>query len=266
MGLALFLTGCVMNGKSYGPGAPSSSTTPSSSDGSSASASSSSPSSSGATDSGGTESAPGSKRYQAAGYSSAPVDPWLAVKNDEPVRGTPDDAGAWKISDKEAQCTAKIDHCLHPDVWFLVRASDLEYHRKGQQLSASPVVFSTEGPEVPWNAQVSRMGDKYVAFRTVPATKKHMVPGAIVIGLSHKSGLPNSGKAAEEASWSYNILEEAKLDLGVYQAQEAADTMPLTGARVAVLSWKPGEKVQILNGRKKEQLAVTPTEVFLPEQ
>ena len=50
----------------------------------------------------------------------------------------------------------------------------------------------------------------------------------------------------------------------MYKLKGYDDTLPLEGARVAVLVWKENTKVKILGGKQRDQLAVKASDVFLP--
>jgi hypothetical protein len=107
-------------------------------------------------------------------------------------------------------------------------------------------------------------GAGLIAYRTVPATKANLVPGALVIGLPRERGIPRSGIAAVETAWLFGPLEYVDYDLGVYRIKDAPDTLPLEGARVAVLQYREGGKVEIVGNKRRDQLAVSPNDVFLP--
>lgn len=268
-GIAIVISGCTINGKAYGPGAqsPSSPSGPATSPTSGAAATPAAPASDDRSD---LYTSDGRVRedaryYKEPPYLSEPADPWAAVAGDQPLRWSAEAAGHWTLRGNEIECTAKHDHCLVKDAWFTVSMSDLE--RSTKMIGAGVHVFGPEGPVNPWNSRGSGGStDRYIAYRTVPATKHNLVPGAIVIGLSRDSGLPRSGIGAVEAFWWYGELEEADFDVGVYKLKGYNDTLALPGARVAVLSWKPGEKVQILGGKRRDQLGVKASDVLLPDK
>jgi hypothetical protein len=267
LAIAILMSACTINGKAYGPGTKTtaSSSTSDSSAANSSSKPSQQPSSDLYTNDGRVRE--DARYYKEPPYLTAPADPWAAVQGDQPLRWPADKADHWTIRDNEADCTAKQDHCLVKDTWFIVRVSDIERAKKHPgSVSAAVAVFGPEKPAKPWNGQSNVTGDDYIAFRTVPATKKNLVAGALVIGLTRGRPMPKTGRQALEAFWTYGVLEEAKLDLGVYQLKDYPDTLPLEGARVAVLSWRPGENVQIIGGKKRDELAVSANDVFMPEK
>jgi hypothetical protein len=255
LGIAIIATGCTINGKAYGPGAAS----PASSAGSPPTREPGTLGSGFAA----SEPAPADGVYhKLPPYPSAPADPWAAVSGDQPKRWSADDADHWVVRGNEADCSAAHDHCLVGDAWFIVRDRDLE---RGELTQATVHVFGPEEPATAVNTNSNRVGDPYTAFRTVPATKANLAPGAIVVGLGRDTAKLASGQHAVNAYWNYGVVEEVDFDVGVYKLKGARDTARLTGARVVVLSWHPGEKVKIVGGKKRDQLAVKPSDVVLPD-
>jgi hypothetical protein len=256
-------TGCTINGKAYGPGATP--TAPSASGGAAERAREPGTLGSGfeATEPG----PPDGQYHKLPPYPSAPADPWVAVNGDQPKRWSADDANHWVVRGNEWDCSAAHDHCLDKDAWFVVRDSDLE---RGSLTSATVHVFGPEGESnglaTAANTRGGGTGDPYTAFRTVPATRTNLAVGSIVIGLSRETAKLDSGQHAVNAYWNYGTVEDVDFDVGVYKLKGARDTARLTGARVVVLSWHPGDKVKIVGGKKRDQLAVKASDVFLPEK
>lgn len=265
-GIVIVLSACTINGKAYGPGASAPSTVP-------ASNASSAPASTGGGDQrSDLYTADGRVRedaryYKEQGYASAPADPWAGVANDQPVRwATPD---RWVLRETPAECTAKLDHCLVKEAWFVVNDDHLQGKKQRSGVELIDTRWQVYGGEEflsPANTtfQGPRKGN-LTAYRTVPATRHNMAPGVIAIGLPHGI-IPAHARASYELGWTYGIVEEVDFDIGVYRLKGDSDTRPLAGARVAVLAWRAGEKVQILGGKRRDQLAVQPADVFLPPQ
>jgi hypothetical protein len=275
--LVVMLSGCVVNGKAYRPGSSSSSSTPPASPAASSPASAAS-----GTQPVGAPAAEGDRSdlytpdgrvredaryYKEPPYLSAPADPWAAVQGEQPLRWTEEAANHWTLRGNEITCDAAHDHCLVKDAWFFVKPSDLDRHAqyKASKVTAAIAVFGPTRPAQPWNARPQVNGENLIAYRTVPATKKNLVPGALVIGLGREHILPRTAISAYEASWYFGELESVDYDLGVYQLKDFDDTLPLEGARVAVLEWRENTKVKIVGGKKREELAVKANEVFLPK-
>jgi hypothetical protein len=204
--------------------------------------------------------------YKEPPYLSAPADPWIAVVGDQPRRWTEEAANHWTMRANDEACTARRDHCLVQDTWFFVKRSDIERHAQhpAAQVTAAVGVFGPSGAARPWNARSNVNGDNLIAYRTVPATKANLVPGALVIGLPRERGIPRSGIAALETAWLFGPLEYVDYDLGVYRIKDGHDTLPLEGARVVVLQFTEGGKVEIVGPKHRDQLAVSPNDVFLP--
>jgi hypothetical protein len=197
-------------------------------------------------------------------YPDAPADPWAAVAGDQPRRMKQTDADQFRVREDLTKCTAARDHCLPAQAWFIAKPLyDREAHAE-----VMPAVLGTEAPIAPSNTG-SRypFSETYTAFRTVPATRANLVPGAIVIGRGH-------GYVAESAAeswggpWYIGTLASVDYNAGSYKLATAhgadGDDMPLSFARVAVLSWQPGAKVQIVGGRSRDTLAVKASDVFMP--
>ncbi len=230
---ALVLSSCVVNGKAYGP-------TTSASNGGASTQSANAPTTA-------------SVNASPPSYPETPADPWAGIRGDEPVRWSKDAANHWGVRDAPTVCTARRDHCLDKDAWFIVKQKDLDGHWGREAIVA---VFGPEGPVKPWNATTGLTGHDYVAFRTVPATKRNIAPGAMVIGM-RDSKLPTDEKHAVGLIWVWGIVDNVDFQSGTYRMRDRDEPLALSGARVAVLSWKPGGKVTIQDGRQRDQLAVT---------
>lgn len=250
VGLAVLLSACTVNGKSYGPGSSSSAK---SNDATTASSNSS-----------GDTKKPYSFNDGLAPYPTAPADPWLAVQGDQPKRWAEDAASRWKVRSDAHDCTAKADHCLQKDAWFFVRDRDVERY---MPTTAGWSVFDHEGkPAQAWNGRgVSPGATEYTAFRTVPATKANIKVGTAVIALPRDAGKLESENGSYNASWYYGFVEEVDHDGGFFTIKNREDSFKLWGARVIVLQYKPGGKVEPVNGFSRNSMAVKATDVFLPE-
>ncbi|MBL9019284.1 MAG: hypothetical protein JNL83_34165 [Myxococcales bacterium] len=269
VGLALLLSACTINGKKVGPSFSSDSSSSSSSSGGNSSGSSgSSGSSSSSGGGGGGES--GSRDFYAnsSQYPTAPADPWAAVNGDQPRRRSAEQVEHWKLRGKpETVCSAKIDHCIPADAWFIVKDSDAKRY---MPTSAGWTVFDHEGHlATAWNGRspisTNRDNKEITAYRTVPATRANIKPGSQVMVMSRDTGIPNSEETSYGAFWNYGIVDEVDVDGGFFTLKNKDDTFKLFAARVVVLSWKPGGKVEIVGGKGKNELAVKASDVFNPE-
>jgi hypothetical protein len=196
-------------------------------------------------------------------YPDAPHDPWLAVTGDQPFRLTEDELGRWRWRAEEFACTAAHDHCLPGNIWMLEQDADKE--RGGEARTGAPYGFGPEEPAVPGNLRSNNLRENFTAYRTVPATKKNLVPGALVFALSFPKKHPGSGADAVQTTWKIGVVDRVDWDMGFVYLKGQKKQLWTSSARVGVLSWRPGEKVQILGDAKKEALAVAPGDVVLPQ-
>lgn len=60
------------------------------------------------------------------------------------------------------------------------------------------------------------------------------------------------------------VVDRVDLEMGFVYIKVHEDPLWLTSVRVAVLSWRIGGKVQIVGSKKRDQLAVSAKDVFLP--
>ena len=262
MGIAILAAACMINGKSVGPGGGT--TTPGSS-----SAGDSSSGNTTASSGGGDQGSPGDgDKYRGARkYGYGPADPWLAVAGDQPKLLPHDKADYWKVRGDDYDCSAAHDHCLEDMVWFTIRESDL---KRGLPKLVAQNIFGAEGNDHLYSAVNGRGGaayggDGFMAYRTVPATKTNIGVGSLVVALDRQAGKLGSAQHAYEATWWIGEVEEIDLDGGFFKLKDRDDVFKLWGARPVVLIWQRGGKVQIVGNKKRDQLAVKPTDVFLPD-
>lgn len=264
VGLALLLSACTINGKKVGPSFSSDS----SSSGGNSSSSGSSGSSGSSSSSGDGAGGPHDFYRDAAQYPTAPADPWAGVNGDQPRRRAAAQVEHWKLRGKpETVCSAKIDHCVAPDAWFIVKDSDAKRY---MPTTAGWTVFDQEGNLAnAWNGRspisTNKDNKEITAYRTVPATRTNIKAGSQVMVMSRDSGIPNSEESSYGAYWNYGIVDEVDVDGGFFTLKNKDDTFKLFAARVVVLSWKPGGKVEIVGGKGKNELAVKAADTFAPE-
>jgi hypothetical protein len=192
-------------------------------------------------------------------YPTEPADPWIGVANHQPIRWSTEAADHWKVRANEHACTAAADHCLPAHGWF---CENDEHRRRGGQRVASLHVFGPRGPTHPVNANNPFRGEPYTAYRTVPATRANLVPGALAIVFPRPHAHPTHGLHAIEQRWDLGTVERVDLDLGVVKLAGHADTHLVSNARVAVLSWQPGGTVKVIGDAKR----VAVRDVFLPQR
>src|SRR5689334_11344508 len=144
---AVAASGCVVNGKAFGPGA--SVGTGGSSAGASHSPSGEATRSTGTSASVSSGSEDGYRRVPALDselppYPDAPEDPWVAVSGDQPRRMKQSDAEVFGIrQNATTRCTAARDHCLPTQTWFIAKPS---YDREMHAADVLPAILGTESP------------------------------------------------------------------------------------------------------------------------
>ena len=184
-----------------------------------------------------------------------PSDPWAAVKGDKPATIDDDTTASrrWEVRKKELACTAARDHCLPAVSWFWVtqtRPTEL----------AQVCVFTPTGPTTPNGLRTYVTSDRFIAYRTVPATKGNLVPG--VIAFAYPQPFPTEVSEVY-TDWHYGKVERVDWDLGFVFFEGDGEPRMLTATRVAVLSYD-GSTLSILGGKKRDQLAVSPKDLILP--
>ena len=207
-------------------------------------------------------------------YPKAPGDPWAAVVGDQPLRMSNDAAYNWTARSDELACTAAIDHCFALGTWLMEEDAQRDSARQnGMDRAAQALGFGPVGTIVPSNANHGAFADDataYTAYRTVPAAKKNLVPGALVMTLKLQTSTPlatkqlASGAEVFRSAFGVWVVDRVDWDMGFVFFVGKQDPFWITATRVAVLSWRPGGKVTILGGAKRDQLAVTVNEVTLP--
>lgn len=243
--LALAACGVKVNGKSYGLGGSSS--------GGGTSSSSSGSSSASSAESGSAESGSSGGTALAAGDSQCPepsgiTDPWAGVSNDRPVgirNLVPQEHSA------DMECTAANDHCIRQCMWLQVPEKDA--------INSGIQTYFDED-----TSAIDSFGPPWVAYRTVPATKRLLTPGAIVTFAKYPSKVPSASFGRYSSSWVTGKLDRVDWKAGKVYLVGSRDPGWLSATRVAVLEYREGGKVQIVGGRKRDELAVRKDEVFAP--
>lgn len=191
-------------------------------------------------------------------YPSEPADPRAGVAGNQPVRWSEDQTRYWKVRANEFDCTAAHDHCLLAEAWF---TENDEHRARGALRSASLHVFGPNGPAAPANATNPFRGGPYTAYRTVPATRKNLLPGALAIVFPRPYAHPSDGRQAIEKLWDIAPVESVDYEFGTVKLQGHADTHLLSAARVVVMTWQEGGAVKIVGDTKR----VSKDDVFLPQ-
>jgi hypothetical protein len=238
--LALVACGVKVNGKSYGLGGSSNNSSPSSTSSSSSSASSSSSSSESSTNA------------LAAGDEQCPLangiaDPWAAVDGDHPkvVRNLV------RQAEPDVECTAANDHCQRQCMWLQVEEKD--------EVNRGIETYFDDDLHA-WDS----FGDPWVAYRTVPATKRLLKPGAIVTFVQYPAKVASGGHGRYSSTWMTGKLDRVDWKAGKVYLVGSRDPGWLSTTRVAVLEYRDGGKVTIAGGLKRDELAVRASDTFAP--
>jgi hypothetical protein len=209
-------------------------------------------------------------------YPNSPADPWAAVVGDQPRRMTKKEAYLWKVRRDELACTGARDHCFAADTWMIEWDELREktnrsayalgfgiYENVGMQEAGLATPDQASGG-VRTAAPSVYKRKEFTAYRTVPAAKKNLVPGALIVALPFPRKHPDSGLEVFESTWVLGVVDRVDRETGFVFLVGNKDPLWISTARVAVLSWRPGGKVTILGGAKRDQLAVSVSEVILP--
>jgi len=262
---AALLGGCVkVNGKSYGLGA------------SDDSASKASPASGGSSSSSGTpgQTAPTSRdesrlppapNFDPDPYPTTVADPWAGVEGDQPRKLSEKDANHWYASRDKHACTAAIDHCFTRPLWLIEQDASRDNDRETYRRSGVAFAFTPDGGTVePHHGGWPGTTVAYTAYRTVPATRKNLVPGATMWSLAFEFKHPESQMSVFENGWAIGLVDRVDWDMGFVYLKGQKQPYWISAARVAVLSWRPGGKVTIMGGGTRDSIKVAASEVILP--
>jgi hypothetical protein len=198
-------------------------------------------------------------------YPTAPQDPWLGVDGDQPRRLAIEPHELWTVRSNDHDCTAAVDHCLVNEAWLVEEDASA---RRSSFRTAHAFAFGPNGLLRPINARTSAglPGEPFTAYRTVPATPRNLVVGALVMTLGFDKPTIQRGAEVFERTWNVGFVEKIDWDVGfVYLVGQPDRTYWITATRTAVLAWKPGEKVIVLGGRPRDQLTVRPDEIVFPD-
>ncbi|HUQ07142.1 MAG TPA: hypothetical protein VM261_31845 [Kofleriaceae bacterium] len=181
------------------------------------------------------------------------ADPWAGVDGDQPEL-IPTRLIHRSLEESTAECTAANDHCLRECAWIIGKDSDEVDN------AIASYRYNEEG-----NFE-GDAGAPYRAYRTVPATKRMLVRGAI---LAIPDSLSRVGSRSQTLGrggsyWIIGALDRVDWKTGKVYLVGYPNPAWLSSTRVAVLRYKRGGKVEILGGRKREELAVRADEVFAP--
>jgi hypothetical protein len=190
-------------------------------------------------------------------------DPLLGVSGDEPFRLSEEELNRWRAKEQEFACTAAHDHCFMGNLWMLEQDADRD--RGGEARSAYLYGFGPTEPARPENVRSAYLRENYTAYRTVPATKKNLVPGALIFVLEFPHKHPTGHMDLFDSSWRVGTVDRVDWDMGFVFLKGRKKQLWISAARVGVMSWRPGEKIQVLGGGKRDALGVNAADVVAPQ-
>lgn len=181
--------------------------------------------------------------YDRAPVSAAPVDPWQAVDGDRP-RILPH-AVTPGVDRGDALCDAHHDHCLL-DCGWLVASHGPPF---GEDVRAVDLAATADGfadaPDRP-----------VIAYRSLPATRRNLAVGALaLVATTPLDSIPD---------WTLGTVEAIDWSDGRLRLRGHRSSYALAGARVAVLSYRPGGKVERVGALPADALTIRPDELIGP--
>lgn len=196
----------------------------------------------------------GTKAHHVMGPSDGPVDPRLAVDGDRP-RVVPHETRPRVYVGGGERCDASLDHCLQDCAWLVSRAP-----AAGELPVATQFIATRSGFEstqrVDGHVVKLGAGDAYQAYRSLPVTRTNVAPGTLV--------LVNGDWLGREAVWQLGEVESIDWYAGSLQLRDhRPGNFALSHARVAVLRYVPGGRVEYVNGFGPDRLAIAPDELIL---
>jgi hypothetical protein len=175
----------------------------------------------------------------------------------------------WTVSAQLRPCTAAVDHCFTKDIWLMEPDERSLSTRYVYPVRFGPTDPNEGGWYSPERARPATPSlahrTEFTAYRTVPATKRNLVDHVLVVVMSFPTEHPTSAMAALETAYRIGELDRVDPAEGFIYLAGVEDPFWLSSARVCVLSWRVGEKVKVLRGAKRDQLAVGAKDVYLPK-
>jgi hypothetical protein len=188
---------------------------------------------------------------------TAPADPWAAVDRGVPAalpvvnRRT---RGAGVAGRTEVTtCDAAHDHCVRECTWF-ARADG----QAGRQFDTLAVHRLPDGQFAAIKGMSKDFTEGYLAYRTVPATRRLLADGRRVLV---RAAVP-ANEADALTTWREGVVYGLDLTAGTLQIKGGPEVYPLAAVRLVVLVSKAGGPVEIVDGLTAKDIVVSPAETF----
>lgn len=188
---------------------------------------------------------------------TAPADPWAAVDRTVPAALPVTNRGRRGAGiggrTEVTTCDAAHDHCLRACTWF-ARPGD----QPGRQFDVEAVFRLPDGEFTQPRGGSHEFTEGYVAYRTVPATRRLLAPGRRVLVLPAVPA--HEGEAL--GKWREGVILKVDPGAGTVQLEGSRDIYPLAATRVVVLTSQAGAPVEIANGWSAQEIVVRADETF----
>jgi hypothetical protein len=190
-------------------------------------------------------------------YLDRPADPWLAVDGAKPrAVAPPKDRTGHRKGQPRAVCDAAHDHCFRDCTWLLAPTPTTR--------RATPYHFGVDGKFFT-HVQNPNPSPGFVAYRTVPVTKKTLAKGMLVAAVVGNDGpRPDAGGIVqadgtaeiENGFWDLGIVESIEWDRNLVRFEGRDQPYYLSGTRLVVLRFEDGGKVEKIDGVEAKAPAV----------
>jgi hypothetical protein len=174
-------------------------------------------------------------------FLDAPADPWRAVADGKPIKVVLDER-AGGAGERKATCDAAHDHCLRDCTWLIAQP-----HTASPGKQAVAFHLGTDGA---WHT--ATYGDEnpepgFIAYRTVPATRKNLAVGQLVFAVAapaRVAGGTGTGDRLDlgplDAIWDTGMVESIDWDAGLVRLEGRTEPYFLSVTRIAALAYTDG--------------------------
>jgi hypothetical protein len=168
-------------------------------------------------------------------YLDRPADPWLAVAGGKPIAVAKPKDRAGMMGSPRAACDAAHDHCLRDCTWL-----------------STATATSRRATTMHFGQDPLRPG--FVAYRTVPVTRKNLAKGMLVAALVDSTSPLRSGSITDPSgtriantAWDVGIVASIEWDRNLVRLEGVTEPYYLSGTRLAVLRYT-GDTVERIDG------------------